>query len=473
MLIKNLDNILSIFLCGTISLNCPVRDSYTISMPLHIDLNQQGSFNVGLVDCQINDSDKIEINFEEQFELNDEHGKNNIYGTIYNPSIIFNNDDSSPKTINYTIDGISAGQWSGNLNVKISLEQKQESNILIDGKSINKILRDLNPSIINFSHQDIDGEYLYDLSTAKDESILLYKINDEVIITNGINSPIKANENMSAAFYNLNVTEINNLEYLDMSTCIDASQMFQRCEKIQSIDVSSFNTTNITNMSHMFDSMHALKNIIGLENFDVTNAENLSYLINDDRALESIPNLGLWNVSNKCNNISYIFNCVGYTANKYGASKWPNEFDLSNWDVSNVTNMSHSFANSFGLVTLNLSGWNTQNVTNMSSMFEMTDPTEKSNLQTIIGIEDFNVSGVNDMSYMFHECRNFSGDLSNWTPNSVNNLKHAFYDTRKLSLFQFEDWNQYIDFENVDISECFGSYAGYYSDKTYRPSWYN
>ena len=65
--------------------------------------------------------------------------------------------------------------------------------------------------------------------------------------------------------------------------------------------------------------------------------------------------------------------------------------DLSNWDVSNVTNMEGMFLNCKSF-NQNISGWD--------------------------------VSKVTDMSYMFRYCRSFNQDISKW---DVSNVRHHDY----------------------------------------------
>ena len=43
--------------------------------------------------------------------------------------------------------------------------------------------------------------------------------------------------------------------------------------------------------------------------------------------------------------------------------------DLSNFNISNVTNMPYMFLRCNSLTSLDLSGWDTSNVTNMNSIF--------------------------------------------------------------------------------------------------------
>jgi surface protein len=89
--------------------------------------------------------------------------------------------------------------------------------------------------------------------------------------------------------------------------------------------------------------------------------------------------------------------------------------DISNWDVSNVTNMHSMFAHS--KFDGDISNWNVSNVTNMAYMFAF------SNFNG--DISEWNVSNVTNMSYMF-TYSNFDGDISNWNVLNVKNMKGTF-----------------------------------------------
>ena len=457
---------------GLSSLCSPIGDSYTISLPTHINLSQSGSFNVGLTNTDISNKETINVKFDDTFILSDAHGKDDIYGTTSNNSIVFNSSNPFEQTVNYQIDNTSVGEWTGNLNVKISYEKESNANTLTTGKNINAILKALKPTTITFSHNDISNNYSYDLSLEQDKSVLLQQNGNEVIISNNINKPIKANENMSELFRNLTVSKINNIDYIDMSYCTNMAKMFQSCSNLTSIDVSSFDTSNVTSMSHMFDLAKNCETIIGLEDFDVSNCTDLSYLLNEDKRLTSIPDLTGWNVTSKCTNIAYMFCSVGYTPGSNGKSVWPESVDLSGWDVSSVKNMSHTFSNSFMLKTLNLDGWDTSNTTNMSSMFEMSDLAETSRLTTIVGLDGFNVEKVTNMTHLFYNCISLTNaDFSTWKPKSVTKLDSAFYDDSNLDLTMFENWGNYFDASAINISDCFGGTSGSNNSGTYKPLW--
>jgi len=75
--------------------------------------------------------------------------------------------------------------------------------------------------------------------------------------------------------------------------------------------------------------------------------------------------------------------------------------DISGWDTSNVTGMSHLFQNS--TFSGDISKWNVSNVTNMSSMFSYSKFNQD--------ISGWNVSNVTNMNSMFSYSK-FNQDIS-------------------------------------------------------------
>ena len=97
------------------------------------------------------------------------------------------------------------------------------------------------------------------------------------------------------------------------------------------LNLSSFDTTNVTNMSEMFRDTVNLLNIIFGDNFKTSNVINMSYM--------------------------------------FGGSGVQN-LDLSTWDTSKVTNMAKMFYNTMNIVNIYLSNlFVTTNVTDLSQMF--------------------------------------------------------------------------------------------------------
>ena len=87
--------------------------------------------------------------------------------------------------------------------------------------------------------------------------------------------------------------------------------------------------------------------------------------------------------------------------------------DISDWDVSNVTNMSYMFYVCKELKSVgDISKWDVSKVINMSFMFT---GCKKFNQD----ISKWDVSSVTDMSYMFYGCENFNQDISGWDISKV------------------------------------------------------
>lgn len=100
-------------------------------------------------------------------------------------------------------------------------------------------------------------------------------------------------------------------------------------------------------------------------------------------------------------------------------------FDLSNWNTSNVTDMSYMFCNEAFNPTSGLGeNFDTSNVTNMAYMFcccRFFDPAS-------LG-EKFDTSNVTDMVYMFYGCSKFNPELGlgeKFDTSNVTNISHMF-----------------------------------------------
>jgi surface protein len=99
---------------------------------------------------------------------------------------------------------------------------------------------------------------------------------------------------------------------------------------------------------------------------------------------------------------------------------------IENWDVSKVKNMSYLFS---GLNNFNLpiGNWDTSNVTNMRSMFEDTVFNQD--------IGGWDTSNVTDMSSMFKNNNEFDKNIGQWDTSSVTDMS---------AMFQSKNFNQDI-----------------------------
>jgi hypothetical protein len=119
-----------------------------------------------------------------------------------------------------------------------------------------------------------------------------------------------------------------------------------------------------------------------------------------------------------------------YSLQKYG--------HISNWDTSEITNMSKLFA-SYHHFNDDISQWNVSNVRTFKEMF----------LDCYLFNKDisfWNVEKCEDFSYMFYRAQRFNQDLSKWKPKSARDLSYMF----SLSRFGY-DINNWVDYVDMNI----------------------
>ena len=138
--------------------------------------------------------------------------------------------------------------------------------------------------------------------------------------------------------------------------------------RIQSLDLSNFNTSNIVNMKQMFAHCKALTSLTLSPSFDTSKVTDMNSMFFNCYALTSLD-LSSFNTS-KVTDMSYMFKqCNALTSLTFS----------SNFDTSNVTKMTQMFVNCFVLTSLDLSGFNFAKNPSYESIFNglgknLTDP---------------------------------------------------------------------------------------------------
>ena len=121
----------------------------------------------------------------------------------------------------------------------------------------------------------------------------------------------------------------------------------------------------------------------------------------------------------KITNMSYMF---------YKCEELISFSEISNWDTSEVTNMSFMFSY-LPLKSLpNISKWDTSKVINMCHMFS------HSSLESLPDISKWNTSKVTDISYMFFNCKLLSKfpNIFHWNLKNVMEKKNMFSGCKNL-----------------------------------------
>ena len=156
------------------------------------------------------------------------------------------------------------------------------------------------------------------------------------------------------------------------------------------IDVSGFDTFNVTDMSNMFDG--SAISTIDVGNFNTYSLINAQGLFGECGLLQSIDlsNFGTATISNAAGMLTY---CVSLTS-----------INLDGTTFENATDMAGMFENDTALTSLDLSSFRTNNVTDMSGMFGGC-----TNLQTITVSSNFVTTNVTNSDNMFSDCTALAG----------------------------------------------------------------
>ena len=237
------------------------------------------------------------------------------------------------------------------------------------------------------------------------------------------------NENSSFMFFHLSSIEYIDMSIFDTSQVTDMSYMFSGDESLEEIYFgSNFNTSNVTNMSHMFEDTWLEE--LNLSSFDTSKVTDMSYMFSTNENLQEL------NLGDKFDTSSVI-NMEGMFSNTYGLE----ELNLgNNFNTLNVTNMAYMFSGS-NLKSLDLGeNFDTSNVTNMEGMFNFL-----LYLRTLDLGDKFDTSKVTNMSYMF------SGGGDDWysmeelilgdkfDTSKVTDMSYMFYNNRSLTELDLGD----------------------------------
>jgi surface protein len=274
----------------------------------------------------------------------------------------------------------------------------------------------------------------------------------DVLNLNGTN-------NLSLMFESCSsITNIPNINSWDTSNVTDMSYMFQAAELFDD-NIGNWNVSNVIDMTSMFDSAFLFNNggsstISNWNTFNVTNMSNMFLFA----SIFNQPLSG-WNVSN-VTNMSSMFELssfnqpinnwnVGNVTNMAGmfAQTIFNQ-PLSGWNVSNVTNMSYTFHTSS--FNQNINSWDVSNVTNMNNMFSSTPFNQPLN--------SWNVSSVTNMSYMFRGAQLFNQNIGSWDVSNVLNMSQMFQGTPSINAFNNGGSPSISGWSTSNVTNMFGMF---------------
>jgi surface protein len=179
--------------------------------------------------------------------------------------------------------------------------------------------------------------------------------------------------------------------------------MFYECRKLNTLDVSNWDTSNVTDMEYMFDNCKSLE-VLDVSQWNtgkVTTFDHMFASRNQNAFDMKFKELDVsnWDTSNVVELNSMFYGCGSLT-----------KLDLSGWDVSKVTTVNHMLSDCNHLTELNLKGWDTSSLVVMDCFLNDCDAL------TVVDVSTFKTHNVKDFCQVFDSCEALTQiiGLENW-----------------------------------------------------------
>ncbi len=220
-----------------------------------------------------------------------------------------------------------------------------------------------------------------------------------------------------------NLEEVQNAHNLDVSGVTSTRLMFNGCLKLESIDVSKWNTSKVTDMGSMFEGCQSLKSL-DVSGWNTSMVADMDGMFRGCLSLSDLD-VSKWNTS-KVEDMGGMFASCSSLAS----------LDVSGWDTSKVTDIAGMFGSCSSLASLDVSGWKTSEVTGMGSMFYFCSSLSSLN------VSGWDTSKVLSMASMFNKCSNLASlDVSGWNTSKVIMMSDMFCGCSKLDFLDLSGWN--------------------------------
>jgi surface protein len=267
-------------------------------------------------------------------------------------------------------------------------------------------------------------------------------------------------------FFNCKLLESINISNWDTSNVTDISFIFFNCISLKSSpNISKWNIKNITNGTNIFTTYENLKNITDFEydenninqmfNFDIT----IKYKI--DKNEDFIQLFGVdFVMRNK--DFCYILLdgkkielCSELNIKEYQKEK-SDILEIKLIETIPITDLSFMFVQCYSLKSVNFSKMNTKRITDIGCMFY-----DCQLLESVSGIEKWNTKNILDMNNMFNNCFSLKSlpDISKWNTKNLKKMKLMFQNC--ISLKPSPDTSKWDTRNVIDCSDNFFSFVNY------------
>ena len=195
-------------------------------------------------------------------------------------------------------------------------------------------------------------------------------------------------------------------------------------------------TTLMTDMSYLFYNSSLNEDISSWDTSKVTNMSGMFYLAQNF----NLP-INSWDTSN-VTGMNYMF-MYAYKFNQ----------NIGSWNTSKVNDMARMFSGAYKF-NQNIGGWNTSKVIDMSFMFNEALVFNNNGSPTI---NSWDTSNVTDMSNMFNQALVFNQNISSWNVKNVSTKPPTNFSTNTLTTANRPYWYLSFDANGVTIKSTLPS----------------
>ena len=236
-------------------------------------------------------------------------------------------------------------------------------------------------------------------------------------------------------------------------------KMFYQCDKIIEINLSKFNTSQVTDMSNMF-AWCGLLSSLDISNIDTSKVINMGYIFYRCTDLNSL-NLSNFNTL-KVNNSALMF---AESAFIY--------LNLSSFDMTNVRAINRMFYGSIEYVYFKIAKIYINNIVNNPNNPELLISTSSNSIIACENGNDFLMDFFNEKNLIY--CNNkYSYQQIRYIGYMKNSTKYNKY---TCDIFRYNFYNKYnrIKENNIIYIYCYEIINNYYLDEndlSYKPCYY-
>ena len=328
-------------------------------------------------------------------------------------------------------DNLESGNYTNKLILSFVSNPYRMRAVMMNGPDFNTMVGNLDPNPAHYSSPDspltkpsikafkrsavapsgsVSAINIEDSDLSDYEIKVWYNAADQAIYYYAEPNTVFLNENSMGMFQWFTKMEAIDLTGFDTSEVTSMNTMFYMMNSLKNIDVSGFNTSKVIDMNAMFDQTGVIEEL-NLSSFDTSNVTDMKWMF---FGLSKVKKLDLTNFdSSRVINMYGMFDCMTDVREiKFG----------TNFNTRNVTNMGRMFARMSSIQSLDLSSFNTGNVTTMNDMFNLMTSLTQINFGA-----NFDTSNVTDMTEMFYQSTSLVNlDLSHFNTRKVKSMNSMF-----------------------------------------------